>query len=213
MENQNFMQALSYGLFVLAARQDGRDNGCIINTVIQATTQPNRVFFTVNAKNHTHDMLLQSKDFTLSVLSEGAGLELYRRFGFQSGKTADKFADIQSHVQRGGNGVLYVTQGVNAWMAGRVTSTLGLGTHTLFLADITQGGVLSGEPSATYAYYQAHVKPAPGVTAQGKESQALSKKRWVCKVCGYVYEGDELPADFICPWCKHPAEDFELVES
>lgn len=202
------METISYGLYVLSARQDGKDNGCVINTVIQVTTRPNRVVFAVNAGNLTHDMLLETKEFTLSVLSEKAGMELYQRFGFQSGRTADKFAGLEGQAQRADNGVLYVTQGGNAWLAGTVVSTLDLGTHTLFLADITGGGVLSGDPSATYAYYQAHVKPSPAPTADKG-----GKKRWVCKVCGYVYEGDELPADFICPWCKHPAEDFELVES
>lgn len=207
MENQNFMQAISYGLFILSARQGEKDNGSVINTVIQATTQPNRVVFAVNAKGLTHDMLRETGEFTLSVLSEKAGLELYQRFGFQSGREADKFAGLAGETQRADNGVLYLTQGVNAWMEGRVTSTLDLGTHTLFLADITGGGVLSSDPSATYDYYQKSVKPSPGGTAQGKE--ASGKKRWVCKVCGYVYEGDALPADFICPWCQHPASDFE----
>lgn len=205
------METISYGLYVLCARQGGRDNGCVINTVIQATTQPNRVVFAVNAKNLTHDMLRQTKEFTLSVLSEKADLKLYQRFGFQSGREADKFAGLAGETGRADNGVVYVTQGVNAWLAGRVVSTLDLGTHTLFLSDVTGGGVLAGDPSATYAYYQKNVKPSPGVTAQGEAPQAPGKKRWVCKVCGYVYEGDELPADFICPWCNHPAEDFELL--
>lgn len=206
MDNK-FMETLSYGLFVLCARQEAKDNGCIINTVIQATTQPNRVFFTVAKKNHTHDMLLATKRFTLSVLSEKAGLELYQRFGFQSGKETDKFAGFDGHAARAENGILYVTQGVNAYLAGTVISTLDLGTHTLFLADVTEGGLLSPEPSATYAYYQANVKPQPGTAP----APGGGKKRWVCKVCGYVYEGDALPADFICPWCNHPASDFELM--
>lgn len=206
MDNK-FMETLSYGLFILSARQEGKDNGCIINTVIQATTQPNRVFFTVAKKNHTHDMLLAANHFTLSVLSEQAGLELYQRFGFQSGREVDKFAGLDGHAQRAENGVLYVTQGTNAYLAGTVISTLDLGTHTLFLADVTAGALLSPAPSATYVYYQENVKPKPG--AQTPSSGG--KKRWVCKVCGYVYEGDALPADFICPWCKHPASDFELM--
>lgn len=199
------METVSYGLYLLCSRRDGRDNGCVINTAMQVTTRPNRVAFAVNARNYTHDMLLGGRGFALCVLSEKAGPELYRRFGLQSGRTVDKFAGLAGQVKRADNGVLYVTQGVNAWMEGTVASTLDLGTHTLFLADITGGGVLSGEPSATYAYYQAHVKPRPEQTAP----QAGGKKRWVCKACGYVYEGDALPADFICPWCNHPAEDFE----
>lgn len=209
MENQDFMRAISYGLFVLTTRQGERDNGCIINTAIQATTRPNRVVFTVSQENHTHDMLRHTQAFALSVLSETAGLELYRRFGFQSGRSVDKFAGFEGQTKRADNGALYVTQGANAWLAGRVIFTQDLGSHTLFLADVTQGGVLSGEPSATYAFYQSHVKPAPPAPSDGEKPRACGKKRWICKVCGYIYEGDELPADFICPWCKHPAEDFE----
>lgn len=206
MQNKKAMQALSYGLFILTARQGDRDNGCIINTGMQVTTEPNRILFTVNKQNYTHDMVLQTGVFTLSVLSEGAQMDLFKRFGFQSGREADKFAGFEGAVERGDNGVLRVTQGVNAWISGKVVSTLDLGSHTLFVADVTDGDVISPEHSATYAYYHAHIKAAPAAPAPAQEG---GKKRWVCKVCGYVYEGDELPADFICPWCKHPAEDFE----
>ena len=205
MKDRKAMYALSYGLFVLAVRESGKDNGCIINTAMQVTTEPNRVVFTVNKANHTHDMLLDSRVFTLSVLSEEADFGLFQRFGFQSGRTADKFAGFDQAV-RGENGVMRLSGGSNAWIGGRVLSTTDLGTHTLFLADVTDGDVLSDVPSATYAYYQAHIKPKPQAPAA-----ATAKKRWVCKVCGYVYEGDELPADFVCPLCKHPASDFELM--
>ncbi len=208
MRNEKAMEAISYGLFILTAHQDGRDNGSIINTVLQATTQPNRVLFTANKKSLTHDMVLQTGKFVLSVLSQGAGMGLFERFGFQSGREADKFAGFDS-VQRADNGALYVTQGVNAWISGTVSSTVDLGSHTLFVADVTDGDVLSPEQSATYAYYHAHIKPAPAATSGGEGAPAPRKKRWVCKVCGYVYEGDELPANFICPWCNHPASDFE----
>lgn len=206
MRNEKAMEAISYGLFILAAQQDGRDNGSIINTVLQATTQPNRVLFTANKKSLTHDMVLQTGKFVLSVLSEGAPMALFERFGLQSGREADKFAGFDS-ARRADNGVYYVTQGVNAWISGTVSSTVDLGSHTLFVADVTDGDVLSPEPSATYAYYHTHIKPPPAVTPAAGE--AGGKKRWVCKVCGYVYEGDELPADIICPWCGHPASDFE----
>ncbi len=203
MKDRKAMYALSYGLFVLSTRDGERDNGCIINTGMQVTTDPNRVVFTVNKSNATHDMLLNSRRFALSVLSQEADFALFQRFGFQSGREVDKFAGLAG-VVRGEDRILRPTQGVNAWIGGRVVSTTDLGTHTLFLADVEDGDVLSDVPSATYAYYQARIKPKSQAPAA-----ATAKRRWVCKVCGYVYEGDELPADFICPLCKHPASDFE----
>lgn len=204
MKNDKVMSAISYGMFVLTARQGEKDNGCIINTVLQVTTQPNRIVFTVNKDHLTHDMVRDSGLFTLSILSEEASLEVYQRFGFRSGRDGDKFAGAAG-VQRGKNGLMLVTQGANGWLSGRVISAQDLGSHTLFLADVEDGDVLSQAPSATYDYYQQHVKP------KEQESAAGEKKRWVCKVCGYVYEGDALSADYVCPICKHPAEDFEPV--
>ena len=207
MKDSKAMYALSYGLFVLTARRGEKDNGCIINTAMQVTTEPNRIIITVNKTNYTHDMVLETGVFTLSVLSQKAEFSTFQRFGFQSGRDVDKFAGFAEHAVRGDNGVYYVTAGTSAWLSCKVVSTLDLGTHTLFLADVEDGDVLSQAPSATYSYYQAHIKPRPAAApAQG------SKRRWVCKVCGYVYEGEELPADFICPICKHPASDFELLE-
>ena len=206
MKNENAMYALSYGLFVLTARQGEKDNGCIINTAGQVTITPNRVTITVDKKNLTHDMVLATGEFDLSILSKEAEFSLVQRFGFQSGRTADKFKDYGG-AQRGDNGILYVTEGTNAWLACKVASTLDLGTHTLFLADVIDGDMLTSAPSATYAYYHAHIKPKP----QGAKEPG-GTKWWVCKVCGYVYEGESLPADFICPICKHPAADFEPME-
>ena len=203
MKDPKAMYALSYGLFVLTARQGEKDNGCIINTATQVTTTPNRITIAVNKSNYTHDMVLATGQFTLSVLSQEAPFSLFQRFGFQSGRDVDKFAGFEEHAQRGENGILRVTQGVCAWLTCKVVSTLDLGTHTLFLADVEDGDVLNTVPSVTYAYYQANIKPKPQAAAPA------AKKRWVCTVCGYVYEGDFLPDDFICPWCKHPASDFE----
>lgn len=205
--DQKVMYALSYGLFVLSARRGEKDNGCITNTAIQVTSEPNRIAIAVNKANFTHDMVLETGKFTVSVLSQEAKFELFQRFGFQSGRDVDKLADFQEHIARDGNGVVYVTQDTNAWISCQVVSTMDLGTHTLFVADVLDGGVLSNAPSATYAYYQANIKPKPAAPA-GESS----KKRWVCTICGYVYEGEELPADFICPLCKHPASDFELLK-
>ena len=199
------MYALSYGLFVLTARRGEQDNGCIINTGIQVTSQPNRVLIAVNKSNFTHDMILETGAFNLSVLTEKADFSLFQRFGFQSGRDVDKFQGF-AHTLRTDNGLLAVTEGTSAWLSCKVASTVDLGTHTLFVADVTDGDTLSREPSATYAYYQANIKPRPAAPAA-----ETGKKRWVCTVCGYIYEGETLPADFICPICKHPASDFEPV--
>ena len=203
MKDPKAMYALSYGLFVLTARRGEQDNGCIINTGLQVTSQPNRVLIAVNKSNYTHDMVLETGIFNLSVLTEKADFSLFQRFGFQSGRDMDKFRGFD-RVQRTENGLLAVTEGTSAWLSCKVVSTMDLGTHTLFVADVIDGDTLSREPSATYAYYQANIKPRPAAPAA-----ETGKKRWVCTVCGYIYEGDSLPADFICPICKRPASDFE----
>lgn len=204
MKDPKAMYALSYGLFVLTARRGEQDNGCIINTGIQVTSQPNRLLIAVNKSNYTHDMVLETGIFNLSVLTEKADFSLFQRFGFQSGRDVDKFQGF-AHTLRTDNGLLAVTEGTSAWLSCKVASTVDLGTHTLFVADVTDGDVLSREPSATYAYYQANIKPKPAAAPAAEGG----KKRWVCTVCGYIYEGETLPADFICPICKHPASDFE----
>ena len=206
MKDPKAMYALSYGLFVLTTRLGEKDNGCIINTAMQVTTDPNRIIITVNKSNYTHDMVLQTGRFSLSVLSQKAEFSTFQRFGFQSGRDVDKFAGFEEHAVRGDNGILRVTRGVCAWLSAKVVSTIDLGTHTLFLADVEDGDLLSGDPSTTYTYYQANIKPKP------QAAPSSAKKRWVCVVCGYVYEGDFLPDDFICPLCKHPASDFEPLD-
>ena len=201
--NKKAMYKLSYGLFVLSTRQDERDYGCIINTAVQVTSEPNRISIAVNKANYTHDMLLKSGKFNVSILSESATFATFQRFGFQSGRTVDQFAGYDG-CARSANGVLYVTEGTNAFISATVEQTLDLGSHTLFIAAVDDMDVLSDAPSATYAYYQSSIKPKP-------EKPAGSKTEWRCTVCGYVYEGEELPADFTCPLCKHPASDFEKV--
>lgn len=201
--NLKALNALSYGMYILSARQGDRDNGCIINAAIQVTDRPNRIAAAVNKGSLTREMAAQTGKFTLSVLSEQAPFELFRLFGFQSGREADKFSQLGGDVGRDGDGLPYVTRGTNAWLSCQVISALDLGTHTLFVANVVDGQTLSSAPSAAYAYYLNHIKPGDFVSA------APNKKRWVCKVCGFVYEGDELPEAFICPWCKHPASDFE----
>ncbi len=191
------MFSLSYGLFVLTAREGGKDNGCIINTAQQITDSPKRITITVSKQNLTHDMVLRTGVFNISVLSKEATFWVFRHYGFQSGRDVDKFAGLP--VERTENGLAYVEGCTNAVISGKVISTVDCGTHTLFIADVTDAKVLSDEVSATYQYYFDHIKPKPEKKVKG----------WVCKICGYVYEGEELPADFVCPWCKHGAEDFE----
>ena len=202
--NKKAMHNLSYGLFVVTTRIGEKDNGCIINTAAQVTSSPNRISITVNKDNLTHDMIRCSGAFNLSVLSEKAGFEIFRHFGFQSGRTADKFEGYTA-CKRSANGLCYITGGTNAFFSARVEQTIDLGTHTMFIASVEDMEVLSADPSATYAYYQASIKPKP----EQKGSQ--EKTVWRCTVCGYVYEGEELPSDFVCPLCRHPASDFEKV--
>lgn len=197
MDN-NALNKLSYGLFVLTARQEGKDNGCIINTVMQITDTPKRIQIAVNKQNLTHDMIAATGVFNVSVLSEEAVFWIFSHYGFQSGRDVDKFADIPE--ARTENGVRYVEGCTNAVLSGKVEQIIDCGTHSLFIAEVTEAKVLSDAPSMTYQYYFDHVKPKP---------QPAEEAKWVCKICGYVYEGEELPEDFICPWCKHGVEDFE----
>ena len=204
--NNKAMYNLSYGLFVLTARQGDKDNGCITNTVAQVTTEPNQITVAVNKLNLTHDMIAATKKLTASILSERADFSLFQRFGFQSGRDVDKFLMFDGK-KRVANDTFAVTQGTNGYISAYVTQQIDVGTHTIFLASVTDMDVWSDAPSATYAYYQSIIKPkpqAPGKAAQGKTI-------WRCKVCGYEYVGEELPKDFICPICKHPASDFEKV--
>lgn len=201
MDNKALFK-LSYGLFVLTARQDGKDNGCIINTAIQAAD--GKVTIAVNKQNLTHDMIQATGAFTVSILSEKASYSLFQRFGFQSGRNADKLAGFDGW-KRGDNGLAIITEGTNAFIAAKVEQTVDLGSHTLFVATIEDMEVLDSAPSATYAFYHASIKPKPA------PQPPREKTVWRCTVCGYIYEGDELPADFVCPWCKHPASDFERV--
>ena len=198
-------QKLSYGLFVLSAKADSKDNGCIINTAAQLTSSPNRINIAVNKANYTHDMILNTGIFNISVLAEDTSFDTFKRFGFASGKDTDKFADFENSVARSANGLLYVTEGTNAFMSAKVVDSYDYGTHTLFIAEITEAEVLREEPSVTYAYYFEHIKPKP----QPKIEE--EKHGYVCKICGYVYEGDSLPDDFICPLCKHGVDDFEKI--
>lgn len=203
--DQNVMYQLSYGLFVLTSAANGRESGCIINTAGQVTDEPNRISITVNKSNFTHDLVGESGKFNLSIFSEAAGFDTFRHFGFQSGREVDKFAGY-GECRRSANGLYYVTAGTDGFLSATVEQTIDLGTHTLFIAGVDDMGRLSDVPSATYAYYHSHIKPQPQ-----KSGAPAGKTVWRCRVCGYIYEGEELPEDYICPLCKHPASDFEKV--
>ncbi len=192
---------LSYGLFVLTAEDFGKDNGCIINTVMQVTDTPLQVAFTVNKQNLTHNFVKNTGKFNVSIIAEDADFELFKHFGFQSGRACHKF-DGYADCATASNGLKYITKGTNGYISGKVVNAIDLGTHTMFIAEVTDAVSLSNTPSATYSYYHKSIKPQP---------QKLEKKGYRCKICGYVYEGEELPEDFICPLCKHGAADFEKI--
>lgn len=194
---------LTYGLFVVSTKEGGKDNGCITNTAIQVASNPNRIAIAVNKQNYTHDLIARTRLFNVSVLTEDAPFDLFKRFGFASGRDTDKFAGFAS-AKRTANGLLALTAYANAVFSGHVVEAVDCGSHTLFVADITESEVLSSAPSVTYAYYFAHIKPKPAPKTE-------EKTKWVCKICGYEYEGEEMPDDFTCPLCKHGKEDFEKV--
>ena len=199
----NTMFKLSYGLFVLTARDGNKDNGCIINTVMQITVTPVKITIGVNKANYTHDMILKTGKFNVSVLSEKAPFSVFQQFGFKSGKDTDKFAG-SGEALRTTNGVRYLSEWTNGVISAEVKETIDCGTHTLFVAEVKQAFSLSSDASVTYQYYFDNIKPKP-------QPPKGNKKGFVCKICGYVHEGDTLPDDFICPLCKHGAADFERI--
>lgn len=199
--DMSVMFKLGYGLYVLTAKDDAKDNGCIINTVMQVTSNPLQVAIAVNKKNYTNEMIQKTRKFNLSILSEKADFEIYKHFGYQSGREVDKFASF-TEAKRSPNGVLYITKGTNAYISAYVQQEVDLGTHSLLIAQLVASESLSDDKSATYDYYQNFVKPKP---------ENVAKKGWRCKICGYIYEGENLPADYICPICKHGAIDFERL--
>ena len=204
--NKKAMYKMSYGLFVLTAVNGDDSSGCIINTAIQAASEPNQISIAVNKANFTHDLVKASKKFNISVISQDAKFELFKHFGFQSGRKVDKFVDFNAYkVSR--NNLPYIREGTNAFFSVEVEKEIDLGSHTMFIGTVTDMEVLSDVPSATYEYYQENIKPKPEAVGQTKDGQTI----WRCRICGYEYVGEELPEDFICPVCKHPASDFEKV--
>lgn len=199
--DQKALWKLTYGVYLLTAREGVRDNGCIINTAVQVAANPDRISIAVIKGGLTHDMVRASGMFNLSALTEETPFAFFRHFGMQCGRDTDKFADA-SGMRRSENG-LYYLENAAAYLSCRVTASVDLGSHTLFIGEVTDGEVLRGAPLCTYAYYQTNIKTAP---------QPLKKKGWICSVCGYVYEGDEVPEDFLCPLCRHGKEDFVPAE-
>ena len=197
---------IQYGLFVITTCDAGKDNGCISNTVAQVAAQPNRISVALNKGNFTTELIQRSRKFTASILSEAADFELFKHFGFQSGRTVDKFDGFKD-CRRVANSTLAIMRGTNAFISADVEQAIDLGTHMLFVGLVTEMEVLADVPSATYNYYQQHIKPKPQPVGQTSEGKTI----WRCSVCGYEYVGEELPDDFTCPICKHPATDFVKV--
>jgi len=203
VDNKVFSK-FSYGVEVLTTRVDGVDYGCIINTAGQvAAGEPKKITISCIKKNHTCDMVMKAGRFNISILTEDAPYALFQQFGFQSGRDVDKFAGV-SYDERTSNGIRYIPQYTNAVLSCEVIDCRDLDTQMLYIANVVEAKVLSSAPSCTYGYYHAHIKPKKNPAPEQKEC-------WVCRVCGYVYEGAELPDDFICPLCKHGREEFEHI--
>ena len=201
--NKNDLSALfniGYGLYVVTSNDGKKDNGLIVNTVTQVTNTPNRVAVAINKENYSHHVIKQTGVMNLNCLSQDAPFSVFETFGFQSGRTVDKFADCTP--LRSDNGLVFLPRYINSFMSLKVEQYVDLGTHGMFICEITEARVISNVETMTYTYYQANVKPKP---------QTEGKKGYVCKVCGWVYEGAELPDDIVCPLCKHGAADFEAI--
>lgn len=200
MNPKAFFQ-LSYGLYLASSKADKKMNGCIINTVTQVTDNPKQIMIAINKQNLTCELVQKSGIFSISVLSETAPFSLFQHFGFQSGRETDKFVDIPFAMTK--QELPYLKKHTIAYLDCKVVNSLDLGSHMMFVAEVIDADVISDGKPMTYSYYHAHVKPQPNATSQ---------KGWRCKICGYVYEGEELPPDFVCPLCKHGVDDFEKIE-
>ncbi len=202
--NKNDLTALfniGYGLYVATSNDGKKDNGLIVNTVSQVTNSPNRIAVTINKDNYSHHVIKQTGKMNINCLSVDAPFSVFENFGFRSGRNVDKFED--SEPLRSDNGLAFLPRYINSFMSLKVEQYVDLDTHGMFICSVTEARVISDVETMTYTYYQNNVKPRP---------QTEGKKGFVCKVCGYIYEGDELPEDFICPLCKHGAADFEPIK-
>lgn len=202
--NKNDLTALfniGYGLYVVTSNDGKKDNGLIVNTVSQVTNTPNRIAVCINKQNYSHHVIKQTGIMNVNCLSVDAPFSVFENFGFRSGRTADKFAD--EAPLRSDNGLAFLPKYINSFMSLKVEQYIDLDTHGMFICSVTEARVISDRETMTYTYYQNNVKPKP---------KTEGKKGWVCKICGYVYEGDELPEDFVCPLCKHGPADFEPIK-
>jgi flavin reductase (DIM6/NTAB) family NADH-FMN oxidoreductase RutF len=188
-------------LYILSVQEGKKDNGCITNTVVQVTDSPKRISVCLSKQNYTTEMLLRTKKFNVSMLTIDTPFDTFKHFGYQSGRNIDKF-DCPN-PSRASNGIIYASKYGNSYISADVYQTVDVGAHIMFLADVVDAKVLSDKPSVTYDYYFKHIKPAPVKTEV--------KVGYRCKICGYIYEGEPLPEDYICPVCKHGAEDFEKL--
>lgn len=205
--NTKAMYKLSYGLFVCTAKRGDKMNGCIINTAVQVASEPNRISIAINKANYTHDMVKETKACNISVISTAAGFDMFKHFGFQSGRDVDKFSKDYTTYQLAENGIPYIIEGTNAYFSLKVEKEVDLGSHTLFICEPTFMTVLSDTPSCTYEYYQNNIKPKPQPVGETPKGETI----WRCVICGYEYVGEDLPDDFICPICKHGKDDFEKI--
>ena len=201
--NKNDLNALfniGYGLYVVTSNDGKKDNGLIVNTVTQLTSTPNRVAVTINKANYSHHVIKQTGIMNVNCLSVDAPFSVFENFGFQSGRNVDKFAGCTP--LRSDNGLIFLPRYINSFMSLKVEDYIDMGTHGMFICSITEARVISSTETMTYTYYQNNVKPKP---------ETEGKKGFVCRICGYVYEGEELPEDYICPLCKHGAADFDPI--
>ena len=199
-QDMNALFSIGYGLYVVTSRDEEKDNGLIVNTVTQVTNTPNRVAVTINKQNYSHHIIQKTGILNVNCLDTTAPFSLFENFGFRSGRAADKFEGIAE--LRSANGLRFLPRHINAFLSLKVEQYVDLGTHGMFICAVTEARVCGSRETMTYTHYQNHVKPKP---------DTAGKKGFVCKVCGWVYEGEELPADIVCPLCKHGAADFEAI--
>ncbi len=199
--DQTALYNLTYGIYLLTTREEGRDYGCIINTAAQVARDPARIAISVQNSNKTCDVLKRTELFNLSAITADAPFDLFRQFGMQSARDVEKFRGYPG-IDRAPNTLPIAKAYANMYLSCYVTEAIDLGSHTLFIGELLDTEVLNNKPSCSYAHYHAQIKPKPGMAA---------KKQWECRICGYVYEGDEVPDDFKCPLCQHGKEDFVPV--
>lgn len=197
----NALFNIGYGLYAITYNDGIRNNALIVNTVIQVTSSPLKVSVTISKQNYSHDVILKTKKMNVNCLTIDTPFEIFEKLGFHSGRDTDKLSGILNWESDNGLSVLTADY-INSFFSLRVDEAVDLGSHTMFICSVTEAVCISDADSMTYSYYHKNVKPKPTSKAKG----------YVCKVCGYVYESDTLPDDFICPWCKHGAVDFEKIQ-